>query len=154
MVLPYLSGERSTGWAAAARAAFAGVSAATTPAMLARGAVEGVAISYARIAGQLSSSAGPPRHVLASGRITQDLPDLLQVLADVLGVPVTPVTGKRTTLRGTAIMALDVLAPGAPKAAPATGQVRRPAAGTAAYYAHRALAYQALYDAVIARANE
>ena len=153
LVLPYLTGERSTGWAAAARATFAGVSAATTAAMLARGAVEGVAISYARIASQLSSAAGPPQHILASGRITQDLPDLLQVLADALGVPVTPVTSKRTTLRGTAIMALDVLAPGAPKAVPATGQVRRPDAGTSAYYARRALAYQALYEAVIARAT-
>jgi glycerol kinase len=53
LVLPYFSGERSTGWAANARAVFAGVSAATTGAMLFRGAMEGVAISYARIADQL-----------------------------------------------------------------------------------------------------
>lgn len=152
LVLPYLSGERSTGWAASARATFTGVSAATTAAMLARGAMEGVAISYARIAGQLSSAAGPPSHVLASGRITKDLPGLLQLLADVLGMPVTPVIDKRTTLRGTAIMALDVLAPDAPKAAPSVGPVRRPAAGASAYYAQRTLAYEALYDAVIAPA--
>ena len=150
LVLPYLSGERSTGWAASARATFTGVSAATTAAMLARGAMEGVAISYARIAGQLSNIAGPPRRVLASGRVTQDLPGLLQLLADVLGVPVTPVIGKRTTLRGTAIMALDVLAPGLPRAEPAIGQVVRPVAAASAYYARRALAYQALYDAVTA----
>ena len=80
--------------------------------MLARGAMEGVALSLARIAGQFASAAGPPQQVLASGRITRELPDLLQLLADVLGVPVTPVTGKRTTLRGTAIMALYVIAPG------------------------------------------
>jgi sugar (pentulose or hexulose) kinase len=77
---------------------------------------------------------------------------LLQLLADVLGVPVTPVIGKRTTLRGTAIMALDVIAPDVPRAAPSIGPVRRPAAGASAYYAHRALAYEALYDAVIAPA--
>ena len=79
---------------------FAGVSTATTAAMLARGAMEGVALSLARIAGQLADTAGPPQQVLASGRIIRELPDLLQFLADVLGVPVTPVTGKRTTLRG------------------------------------------------------
>ena len=152
LVLPYLSGERSTGWAATARATFVGVSVATTAAMLARGAMEGVAISYARIAGQLASATGPPRHVLASGRITQDLPDLLQLLADTLSVPVTPVTDKRTTMRGTAIMALDVLAPDAPRAKPAIGRVRRPAADASAYYAQRALTYQGLYDAVIAPA--
>ena len=148
-MLPYLSGERSTGWAATARAAFAGVSAATTAEMLARGAMEGVALSFARIAGQLARAAGPPRQVLASGRITQELPDLLQLLADVLGVPVTPVTSKRTTLRGTAIMALDVLAPGTPRAKPATCPARQPVAAHHAHYAHRAQAYQALYDAVI-----
>jgi gluconokinase len=152
LVLPYLSGERSTGWADAARATFAGVSAATTAAMLARGAMEGVAFSFARIAGQLASAAGPPRQVLASGRITRELPDLLQLLADVLGVPVTPVTSKRTTLRGTAIMVLDVLAPGTPRAQPATGPVRRPVAAHHAHYARRAQAYQALYDAVTAPA--
>jgi gluconokinase len=112
--------------------------------------MEGVAISYARIAGQLSSAAGPPRHVLASGRITQDVPDLLQLLADALGVPVLPVTGKRTTLHGTAIMALDVAAPGEPRAKPATGAARRPAAGASAYYAERARAYQALYETIAA----
>jgi gluconokinase len=152
LVLPYLSGERSTGWAATARATFAGVSPATTAAMLARGAMEGVALSLARIAGQLASVAGPSRQILASGRITQELPDLLPLLADVLGVPVTPVTSKRTTLRGTAIMALDVLAPGTPRAQPATGPVRRPVAAHHAHYAQRAQAYQVLYDAVIAPA--
>jgi gluconokinase len=109
-----------------------------------------VALSFARIADQLAAAAGLPEQVLASGRITRELPDLLQLLADVLGVPVTPVTSKRTTLRGTAIMALDVLAPGAPRAQPATGQVRQPDAAHHAHYARLAQAYQALYDAVIA----
>jgi gluconokinase len=68
-------------------------------------------------------------------------------------VPVTPVTSKRTTLRGTAIMALDALAPGTPRERPATGPVRRPVAAHHAHYARRAQAYQALYDAVIAPAN-
>lgn len=149
LVLPYLSGERSTGWAATARATFTGVSAATTAAVLARGAMEGVALSFARIADQLASAAGPARQVLASGRITRQVPDLLQLLADVLGVPVTPVTSKRTTLRGTAIMALDVLAPGTPRAQPATGPVRRPVTAHHAHYAQRVQAYQALYDALI-----
>jgi sugar (pentulose or hexulose) kinase len=53
------TGERSTGWAANARAVFAGVSAATTGAMLLRGAMEGVAMSYARIADQLQSAGRP-----------------------------------------------------------------------------------------------
>lgn len=101
MVLPYFSGERSTSLAADARLVFAGVSAATTGAMLSRGAMEGVAISYARIAGQLQSVAGQPQRILASGR---DLPAWLQILADVREAPVIPVTIKRSTLRGTAVI--------------------------------------------------
>src|SRR4051795_12488146 len=53
LVLPYLSGERSTGWAASARALIAGVSTATSGALIFRGAMEGVALAYARIADQL-----------------------------------------------------------------------------------------------------
>ena len=125
LVLPYFSGERSTGWAANARAVFTGVSAATTGAMLFRGAMEGVAISYARIAEQLQSVAGQPQRILASGRVTQDLPAGLQILADVLEAPVIPVTIKRSTLRGTALIALDVLAPEVARTASATGEIRQ-----------------------------
>ena len=85
---------------AIAAAAATRVSAATTGAMLFRGAMEGVAISYARIADQLQSVAGQPQRILASGRVTQDLPAWLQILADVLEAPVIPVTIKRSTLRG------------------------------------------------------
>src|SRR5947209_17217564 len=111
LVLPYLSGERATGWAASARAVVSGISTATDGAALVRGAMEGVALCYARIADQLRAGVGDPHRIAASGRITQDLPGWLQVLADVLDAPVEPVTAKRTTLRGTALHALEVLAP-------------------------------------------
>ena len=150
LVLSYLSGERSTGWAANARAVFAGVSSATTGGMLFRGAMEGVAITYARIADQLQRVAGQPQRILASGRVTQDLPTWLQLLSDVLGAPVIPVTIKRATLRGTALIALEVLAPGVARAPSATGEVREPIADQAAYYSARIREYQALYDAAIA----
>lgn len=70
--------------------------------------MEGVAISYARIADQLQSVAGQPQRILASGRVTQDLPAWLQILADVLEATVIPVTIKRSKLRRTALIALDV----------------------------------------------
>jgi gluconokinase len=153
LVLPYFSGERSTGWAANARAVFTGVSAAMTGAILFRGAMEGVAISYARIADQLQSVAGQPQRILASGRVTQDLPAWLQILADVLEAPVIPVTIKRSTLRGTALIALDVLAPDVPRTASATGEIRQPVADRAASYRARKQEYQTLYEAAIAPAE-
>lgn len=149
LVLPYLSGERATGWAADARATFAGVSAATTGAQMCRGAMEGVAFSYARIADQLRTVAAPA-HFLASGRVTQDLPSFLQILADVLGSPVEPVTIKRATLRGTALNALAVLAPGTERTPAATGPTLEPFADRRNYYRDRAEQYERLYQAVVA----
>jgi gluconokinase len=150
LVLPYLSGERSTGWAAAARAVIAGASGATTAAQLVRGAMEGVALSYERIADQLRTTAANPQRVLASGRITQDLPGWLQVLADALGTPVEPVTMKRATLHGTALHALEVLAPDTEREPVPTGPALEPVPAHRAHYRDRAQRYDRLYRAVIA----
>lgn len=150
LVLPYLSGERSTGWAAAARAVIAGASAATTGPQLLRGAMEGVALSYGRIADQLRTTAATPQRVLASGRITQDLPGWLQVLADALGTPVEPVTIKRVTLHGTALHALEVLAPDTARAPVPTGPALNPVAAHRDHYRDRAEQYEHLYRATIA----
>ncbi|RZS79956.1 gluconokinase [Motilibacter rhizosphaerae] len=152
LVLPYLSGERATGWVADARATFAGVSAATTGAQLFRGAMEGVAISYARIADQLRTVARPGR-ILASGRVTQDVPAWQQILADVLEAPVEPVTIKRTTLHGTALHALEVLAPDTERTPPSTGPTFTPSHERADYYRGRAAAYDSLYAAVTAHGS-
>ena len=149
LVLPYLSGERATGWAANARATLTGVSPATTGSMLARGMLEGVAVTYARIADQLRSVAGPSPRIVASGRVAQDVPAFLQVLADVLQAPVVPVTIKRATLRGTALLALEVLAPDVERVPPVTGEALQPVNGRAGYYRGRLEEYQRLYEAVV-----
>src|SRR4051812_39161180 len=148
LVLPYLSGERSTGWAASARAVISGVSTATDGAALFRGAMEGVALSYARIADELRSAVGDPRRIVASGRVTQDLPSWLQVLADVLGAPVDPVTIKRATLRGTALHALEVLAPDTARAPLETAPTLHPVPAHRDHYRDRAQQYDRLYRAV------
>jgi gluconokinase len=150
LVLPYLSGERSTGWAASARALISGASSATTGAHVFRGAMEGVALSYQRIADQLRATAASPKRILASGRVTQDLPSWLQVLADVLGAPVEPVTMKRATLHGTALHALEVLAPDTARAPVPTGPTLHPVLAHAGYYRDRVEQYDRLYRAVIA----
>lgn len=149
LVLPFFSGERSTGWAADARTIFSGVSAATTAAMVFRGTVEGVAVSYARIADQLHDVAGETRQVVASGRVTQDLPALLQVLADVFQTQVIPVIMKRVTLRGTALISLDVLAPSVDRADPIVGTTRLPIEDSRSYYSARKQQFQHLYEEVV-----
>ena len=150
LVLPYLTGERATGWAANARAVLTGVSSSTTGAGLARGVLEGVALSYARVVDQLRTAAGDLRQIRASGRVVADLPGLLQVLADVLDAPVVPVTVRRATLRGTALHALEVLAPDVVRQPPATGPTVDPVAGRRVHYEGRAREYQQVYAALLA----
>lgn len=159
IVLPFLTGERSTGWASRARAAISAVTAATAGPELARAALEGVAITYRRIAEQLSAvpdgsgdASSPTAHtarIHASGRVLADLPEFAGMLADALQAPVIPVTGKRVTLRGTALLALDTLAPGVDRADPSLGDARAPQAGHADHYAALASRFDDLYRATV-----
>ena len=150
-VVPFLSGERSTGWAASARAVLADVSAGTTPEALFRGSAEGVATSYARVVEQLVEVAGTPERVVASGRITQALPHLLQVVADAIGSPVQRVDLKRATLRGTALLALETLSPDVVRAAVPLAATYEPQAGRSAHYAAVRARFEELYGASQAR---
>ncbi|MFP5346647.1 MAG: FGGY family carbohydrate kinase [Actinomycetes bacterium] len=77
LVLPYLTGERAPGWMATAQAMLAGVTAATTPEDLFRGIIEGVAITYARVASDLTPAAPEARQIMAAGSVSKDLPDWL-----------------------------------------------------------------------------
>jgi gluconokinase len=109
-VLPFLTVERSPGWATGARAVFADVTDATTSDDLVRAAMEGVALRYALIARQLFEAAPDAVRIVASGGVTNVAPGWLQIVADVLGRPITRVAESRATLRGTALIALEVLA--------------------------------------------
>ncbi|MBC7291683.1 MAG: gluconokinase [Actinotalea sp.] len=151
LVLPYLTGERAPYWAGDARAVITGVTAATDGAALFRGTVEGIATTYARVAAQLAPAAPQVERVVASGRVSNDLPSWLQVLADVLGRPVTHMTLTRSTLRGTALLALDVLDPGTPRAPRAAGATFEPVPERTEHYAERTARFAEVYDAVVRR---
>ncbi|AVT38597.1 gluconokinase [Plantactinospora sp. BB1] len=149
LVLPYLTGERAPGWVGGARAVLGGVSAATDADALFRGIVEGVAITYARVADELHPAAPGVSEVAAAGRVSNDHPEWLQILADVLGRPVTHVTRRRATQRGTALLALDVLAPDVPRAPRATGATYEPRPAHVAHYAERRARFAEAYDALV-----
>lgn len=149
VVLPYFTGERSTGWNGRARAVLSSVSVASTPATIFRGTMEGVVQVYARVADQLRLVAPDAGEFLVSGRVTQDWPSLQQVMADVLGAPVTPLTIKRATLRGTALLALESLAPNVPRAHPDRGSSFVPMPHRTAYYAAQGAEFDRLYTAVL-----
>jgi gluconokinase len=114
------------GWHQEARAALAGLSAQTDLAAFFRGAVEGVAFAYRRVLEQIVEVSGPVPRVVATGGISQSLPGWLNVAAGALNLPVTPVPIKRSTLRGTALRALDVVAPEVERRNPPLGAVLEP----------------------------
>ena len=149
LVLPYLTGERAPGWVGGARAVLGGVSAATGADTLFRGIVEGVAMTYARVADELHPAAPRVLQVAAAGRVSNDQPEWLQILADVLGRPVTHVTRRRATQRGTALLALDFLAPDVPRASRATGATYEPRPAHVEHYAQRRARFAEVYDALV-----
>jgi gluconokinase len=148
LVLPFFTGERSTGWAADARAVMTGVTAASTPAEVYRGVLEGIALAYARIASQLREVAPQPEKLYAGGSVAADHPELMQVMADAMRTPVTPVTIKRSTLHGTALLALETVAPGVRRARPDRGTTLTPDYDRRPYYTERFQRFAQVYDAL------
>lgn len=148
-VLPFFSGERATGWAADARAAVTRVSDDTSVLDLWRGTVEGLALSYARIWEELAEVGVSASRVIASGRVTNEHPDWLQVLSDSLQVPVIPLAMKRATLRGTALIALEVMDPGGRRAVPPFGEPYAQVADRQEHYREIRAEFDRLYEVLV-----
>ncbi|EWS80988.1 sugar kinase [Brachybacterium phenoliresistens] len=146
LVVPFLSGERGTKWRDGARAVIANVSASTTAEDLLRGALEGLALSFLRIADQLREISGEPERIVLSGGMTDVVPGWLHLLADALGMPVDHVAISRSTMRGTALLALEQVAPDVPRAEVPVLRRVEPVAAHAAYYRERLARFEAFGD--------
>lgn len=148
LVLPFFTGERSTGWAANARAVFTGAGASTEPEHYYRGVVEGIAISYARVFAQLRQLAPAATILHMGGSVTAGSPGVLQIIADVLGVPLTPVTIRRSTLLGTALLALETVASDVERISPVHADPLSPAESRSPYYQERIDRFESTYSAL------
>lgn len=149
LVLPFLTGERSTGWSGRARATITGLTAAHDGTAVARGVTEGIAVSFLRVARQLRETTGRADRILLSGRVGAALPWVLDVLADALQAPITPVTIKRSTLRGTALVALESVAPDVERAATRTGSTIDPHPDRAEYYDGRLAEFERVHRGLL-----
>jgi gluconokinase len=107
--LPFLGGERSPGWRADARGAIAGLRLATRPAEVLRAAMEAVALRFALIHETLTTSVPGTREVIASGGGFVNSRAWTQILADVLGRPVTLSGEPEASIRGVTLLALESL---------------------------------------------
>jgi gluconokinase len=108
-VLPFLAGERSVGWAAAARAAVVGLSLATRPMDVLRAGLETVAYRFALIHERLREACPDLREVVATGGALLASPAWTQIVADALGVPLTPSAETEGSSRGAALLASEAL---------------------------------------------
>ena len=119
-LLPFLGGERSTGWDPHATGSIHGLTFATTPLDLRQAALEGVAFRFAAIAELLP---GLEELVATGGALLKD-PDWIQIMADALGRPVTVSGVEEGSLRGAAVATLERL--GCQTAEAPLGAVFRP----------------------------
>ncbi|HET9496113.1 MAG TPA: gluconokinase [Chloroflexia bacterium] len=104
--LPYVAGERSPGWDSAARAAIAGITLATRPAHMYRAAQEAIAYGFGAVYDLMREVQPEPEQVVASGGALLYTQGWAQIMADVLGRPVTASGEEEASARGAALVAL------------------------------------------------
>jgi sugar (pentulose or hexulose) kinase len=100
---PYLAGIGSPDFDAATQGAFLGVKLSTTPAEMARAVLEGTTLELRRVLDSLQPYSAIDRFVVAGGGAARPL--RVQLLADVLGHPLTVNPIPEATLVGAAMCA-------------------------------------------------
>ncbi|MBP38791.1 MAG: gluconokinase [Dehalococcoidia bacterium] len=108
-VLPFIAGERATGWSTSASGVLEGIRISTTPMEILQAMLESIAYRFALVADLLLPGVKSGYQMIASGGAIQDFPWWLQTMSDVLGVPVGVSAEEQDTSRGTAILALNAL---------------------------------------------
>ena len=106
-VLPFWAGERSPGWHASAKATITGMTLHTTPLDVMRASLEATAYCFADIYDRLRSNREDSGEIVASGAGLLQSPVWLQMLADVLGRPITASAVSEASSRGAALLALE-----------------------------------------------
>lgn len=106
--LPFLAGERSTGYHENAAGAILGLRSATDTIDIVQAALESVAYRFAVIFDQLDSVCRI-REVIASGGALRESPVWTQIIADVLGRDMTLPDTREASSRGAVLLALETI---------------------------------------------
>jgi len=149
--LPFLAGERSPGWAAHARGAVVGLRLTTRPIEILQAALEAIAYRFALIHELLRQSLPGPAEIVASGGALLQSPAWMQMMADVLGEPVTASAEPEASSRGAALLALEALGhlPDLAAAPAALGPTFRPEPPKHQRYRDGLKRHRALYEALV-----
>ncbi len=138
--LPFLGGERSTGWDPDAKGTITGLTFDTTADDIRRAALEGVAFRFAVIAELLPEV----EEVVATGGGLLADPGWIQIMADALARPVTVSKVEEASLRGAAVASLERTGHEAGDAA--LGEVFQPQKDRAKEYRSALERQQRLYE--------
>jgi gluconokinase len=113
-----------------------------------------VAYRFALIHAQLRQACPDLREIVATGGALLASPAWTEIMADVLGVPLTPSTEAEGSSRGAALLACEALGliPSLEAVAAGTGPTIRPDADRHARYRAGLERHQALYDLLIPQA--
>ncbi len=106
--LPFLAGERSTGYHEAAAGSVIGLRTATDTIDIVQAALESVAYRFADIFDQLNSVCSI-REIIASGGALRESPVWTQIIADVLGRNMTLPDTREASSRGAVLLALATI---------------------------------------------
>jgi gluconokinase len=106
--LPFLAGERSTGYHEAANGACLGLKSATDTIDIVQAALEAVAYRFAEIFDQLNDVL-KIREIIASGGALRASPVWTQIIADVLARELSLPDTREASSRGAVLLALEML---------------------------------------------
>lgn len=105
VVLPLFAGERAPYWNADVRGVFFGLSLSHGKAHMVRSVLEGIGYAVRSVAEAVADAAGTPREIRASGGFARS-PFWRQILADILGVPLTVPDAIESSALGAAALGL------------------------------------------------
>jgi gluconokinase len=105
-ILPFWSGERSTGWSLSAKGTIVGVTSRTQPIEILRAAMEAIAYRFALVHRALKPFT-EDASIVASGTALRLSPVWIQILADVLGLTITLAPHRESSTLGAALLALE-----------------------------------------------
>ncbi|HZS43621.1 MAG TPA: gluconokinase [Blastocatellia bacterium] len=108
-VLPFLAGERNPFWSDNARGAVVGLTAAASAIDIFQAWIEAIAYQYVPIYQSLQPYLPSDHKIVASGGAVTHYPFLAQIMADVLGRPVSVSDDEEVTSRGLALYTLQKL---------------------------------------------
>jgi gluconokinase len=106
--LPFIAGERSTGYHEGAHGAVIGLKSATDSIDIVQAALESVAYRFAEIFDQLNSVI-KIKEIIASGGALRESPVWTQIIADVLGRNLSLPDTREASSRGAVLLALEAL---------------------------------------------